>query len=75
MNPMQILKMAMGKMTPQQIINTLFTKNNNPMMTNLKKMADEGNSQGVETFARNLFKEQGRDFDKEFQEFMGQFKK
>lgn len=41
----------------------------NPMISNLVGMAKSGNSQGVESFARNLFKEQGRDFDKEFTEF------
>ena len=75
MNPMQLLKMAIGKMSPQQIINTLFSKNNNPMMNNLKEMAQNGDKQGVENFARNLFKEQGRDFDKEFSEFMGKMGK
>ena len=75
MNPLQILKMAMGKMNPQQIINTLFNKSTNPMLTNLQKMAQNGDTQGVENFARNFFKEQGRDFDKEFSQFMGNMKK
>lgn len=75
MNPMQILKMAMGKMTPDQIVNVLFSKNNNPMMKNLKEMAQNGDNQGVENFARNICKEKGIDFDKEFSKFMGNFQK
>ena len=48
--------------------------NNNPMLNNLMSMAKKGDKQGVESFARNLFKGQGRDFDKEFASFMGNFK-
>lgn len=75
MNPMQLLKMAMSKMSPDQIVNTLFSKNNNPMINNLKEMAQNGDSQGVENFARNICKEKGIDFDKEFSKFMGNFQK
>ena len=31
-------------------------------------------TQGIEEFARNYYKEQGKDFDKEFSEFMDNFK-
>ena len=41
----------------------------NPMINNLIQMAKNGNTEQVETFARNAFKEQGRDFDKEFAQF------
>lgn len=60
-------------MNPQEILMKTVTNNSNPMILNLVKMAKEGNSQGVETFARNLFKEKGRDFDKEFGEFMSKY--
>lgn len=62
-------------MNPQEILMKTVTNSNNPMILNLVKMAKEGNSQGVETFARNLFKEKGRDFDKEFSEFMSRYNK
>ena len=52
-----------------------MSKNQNPMFNNLIDMAQRGDSKGVETFARNLFKERGRDFDKEFAEFMGKMKR
>ena len=63
MNPVQMLKnMSMNK----QI--------NNPIFKEVINKAQNGDSKGVEQFARNLFKEQGRDFDKEFGEFMKNFK-
>ena len=52
----------------------MIKTNKNPMIDNLLNMARTGNSKGVEEFAKNVFKEQGRDFDKEFSEFMRNFK-
>lgn len=74
-NPIQMIKTLMqAKKNPQEMISTLMGNNTNPMMKNLVGMAEKGDKDGVENFARNLFKEQGRDFDKEFGEFMGNFK-
>ena len=74
MNPMQILQSFLGRgMSPQQIINQM-SGNKNPMITNLMNMMQTGDSKGVEDFARNIFKEKGRDFDKEFGEFKKNFK-
>ena len=44
-------------------------------VNNLIQMAQKGQTKEVEEFAKNLFKEQGRDFDKEFSEFMTQIKR
>ena len=74
MNPVQMLQSFLGRgMSPQQIINQM-SGNKNPMITNLMNMMQTGNSKGVEDFARNIFKEKGRDFDKEFGEFKKNFK-
>lgn len=74
MNPMQMLQSFLGRgMSPQQIINQM-SGNKNPMITNLMNMMKTGDSKGVENFARNIFKEKGRDFDKEFGEFKKNFK-
>ena len=43
-------------------------------MKNLMDMAEKEDNKGIEKFARNLFKEQGKDFDKEFENFMKNFK-
>ena len=37
-------------------------------------MANKGDTKGIEEFARNYMKEQGKDFDKEFNNFKGMFK-
>lgn len=73
-NPMQIINMLKGMKSPKEAVISMVKSNNNPMIKNLVEMAEKGNTEGVENFARNLFKEQGRDFDKEFGEFTKNFK-
>ena len=73
-NPMQIINMLKGMKSPKEAVISMVKSNNNPMVKNLVEMAEKGNTEGVESFARNLFKEQGRDFDKEFGEFTKNFK-
>ena len=73
-NPMQIINMLKGMKNPKEAVISMVKSNNNPMIKNLIEMAEKGNTEGVESFARNLFKEQGRDFDKEFGEFTKNFK-
>lgn len=77
MNPMEIIKSFMGSGgNPQELLmKALMGNNSNPLINNLVQMAKSGNSQGVETFARNFFKEKGRDFDKEFADFMQTLKR
>lgn len=59
---------------PQQLIMQMIEKNTNPMISNLIRMAKEGNTKGVEEFARNICKERGKNFDDEFAKFMNNFK-
>ena len=59
--------------TPEKLLSDLMLRN--PMMNNLIQMAKSGNIQNIENFARNLFREQGRDFDAEFMEFKKNFKR
>ena len=74
-NPIEMIKLFMGEdKTPQQILQKMMKDNSNPVLNNLINMAQTGDSKGVENFARNLYKDQGRDFDKEFSEFMNNFK-
>lgn len=75
MNPIEMIKGFIGKgINPQQILGNVMKNNSNPVFNNLIEKAKEGDSKGVENFARNLFKEQGRDFDKEFAEFRKNFR-
>lgn len=46
----------------------------NPMFRDLIQKAQKGDKQSVENFARNICKERGIDFDKEFANFMSNFK-
>lgn len=52
-------------LTPKGIVKSMA--GNNPIFNNLIEMADKGDNQGVELFARNLLKERGLDLDKELQ--------
>lgn len=73
-NPMQFMNMLKGIKNPKDAVINMIKTNNNPMVKNLVEMAEKGDSQGVENFARNILKEQGRDFDVEMNEFMKNFK-
>lgn len=75
-NPLELMKAFMRHSNnPQELLKTMTANNNNPLVENVLRMANNGNTQGVEKFARNMFKNQGRDFDKEFTDFMNNFKK
>lgn len=73
-NSMEMIKTIMSNKNPQQVIQNMISNNTNPMLNNLINMAQNGDTKGVENFARNIFKEKGRDFDKEFSDFMNNFK-
>ena len=74
MNPMQILQSFISKgLSPQKIAEQMM--GNNPVMANLVKTDNAGDTDEVEKVARNIFKEKGRDFDKEFSEFKNKFNK
>lgn len=76
MNEINMIKNLVSKGgNPQQIVmDNLLKNNSNPMITKLLTMAKKGDTQGVENFARNLFKDKGRDFDAEFSDFMKQIR-
>ena len=69
-NPMQILQFIKASGNPQKfMLNMLQQQSNNPIMANLIQMAQANDEKCIENFARNLMKEQGLDFDKEFNTF------
>jgi len=73
MNPIEIIKGYMTKgLTPKGIVKSMV--GNNPIFNNLIDMAEKGDSQGVETFARNMLKEKNLNFDEEFKKFMDAIK-
>lgn len=73
-SPMQLLDILRSFKSPKDAVLSMIRQNNNPMLKNLVEMAEKGDSKGVEEFARNLYKQQGRDFDKEFNTFISNFK-
>ena len=73
-SPMQMLDILRSFKSPKDAVLSMIRENNNPMLKNLVEMAEKGDSKGVEEFARNLYKQQGRDFDKEFNTFISNFK-
>lgn len=75
MNPMQMLQaMFKSNGNPQQMAMQLMKGNSNPMLSNLMEMGQNGDTKGVENFARNVCKEKGIDFDTEFPKFLENFK-
>lgn len=73
-NPMQMMNLLKGAKSPKDAVINMIKSNNNPMVKNLVEMAEKGDNEGIEKFARNMFKEQGRDFDSEIKQFMTNFK-
>lgn len=74
-NPMQLMQMIKGGGNPQQFVMNMLQQQagNNPMMANLLNLAKENKTGDIEQIARNMLKEQGRDFDKEFANFRQSF--
>lgn len=71
MNPMQLIQMIRSGQNPQQIAMSLLESQmgETPMGQNLLTLAKEGKSADIEQIARNLAKQQGIDYDKEFTAF------
>ena len=73
MNPLNMIKGMMGNMNPKNIVMNMLKGNTNPIFANLIEMANKNDVKGLENFARNYMKEQGKDFDKEFNDFKSMF--
>lgn len=73
MNKFEILKSIMTNgMTPKGLVKSMA--GNNPIVKNLIDMAEKGDKQGIETFARNMLKERNINYDEEFKKFMDAMK-
>lgn len=69
MNPLNMIKGIMGNMNPKNMAMNMLKNNTNPIFANLIEMANKGDTKGLEQFARNYMKDNGRDFDQEFNNF------
>lgn len=74
MDPLNMIKGMMGNMNPKNMAMNMLKNNTNPIFSNLIDMANKGDTKGVENFARNYMKSQGKDFDQEFNNFKNMFK-
>ena len=75
-NPVDIIQMIKRGSNPQQLLMTIMengVSQNNPMMANLMQLAKNNDTTAIENFARNLARESGIDFDKEFSNFRKNF--
>lgn len=73
-NPMDFFKMIKVMKNPQEAIIDMAGGNNNPVLKNAVEMAKNGKNEDLMQLAQNLCKEKGINFDKEFKEFMNNFK-
>ncbi len=66
-----LMKMINQSGNPQNFVLNMVKENagGNPLFDNLISLAQQGRGNEIENIARNIFKEQGRDFDKEFNSF------
>lgn len=73
MNPTNFIKNYMLRgLTPKGIVKQIA--GNNPILGNLINMAERGDNQGVENFARNMLKERGMNLDEELSKFKNTLK-
>ena len=75
-NPMALIQMIKGGQNPQQLLMSIMEQGpaaQNPMFSNLLSLAKNGKGKEIETIARNMAKEKGMDFDKEFNAFKQMF--
>ena len=74
-DPMQLIMQIKRGQNPQQLMISILEgqASSNPIMGNLLQMAKENRTADIEQFARNLAREQGIDFDKEFSQFKKQY--
>ena len=75
MNDMMSFMNMLKSGNPEQVVmNMLKQQNNNPVAQNLVQLIENGNTSEVEQVVRNVAKEKGIDFDKEFKAFRQMFK-
>ena len=71
---MQFVNM-MKNGNPEQMMMSMLERSaqNNPILENLLNMAKNNDSEGIENYVRNVAREKGIDYDKEFNSFKQMF--
>lgn len=75
-NILQFVSLIKNNPNPQTIVMNELQRRaqNNPVLGNIATLVQNGDTQGVETIVRNIAKERGIDFDKEFNSFKQMFR-
>ena len=70
-NPMMLIQMMKNGQNPQQLLMSILegSAGANHINANLLNLVKQGKTADIETFARNYFASQGKDFDAEFKRF------
>lgn len=74
-NLSQMMSLVKGG-NPQQMVMSMLEQNanqGNAVAANLMQLAKQGNTREIEQIARNIAREKGIDFDKEFNSFKQTF--
>lgn len=71
------VKLVSTSKNPQDMVLNMLEEraNQNPMFKNLATLVKSGDTQQVETVVRNIAREKGIDFDKEFNSFKQMFRR
>ena len=71
MNFQQMVQFIKAGNNPEQFVMMMLQNEakNNPVFANILQLAQNKNYQGVENVVKNLAKQRGIDFDKEFNDF------
>jgi len=69
--PAQLIQFIKQSMNPSQVIINMMEERvkENPLYANLLELARNNQTQEIEGVVRNIFKEKGYDYDKEFNNF------
>lgn len=70
-NPLMLIQMIKQGQNPQQLLMSILEGQaaNNPVSSNLLDLVKNQRTGDIESFARNYFASQGKDFDKQFKAF------
>ena len=73
-NPMQLVQMIKNGMNPQQLMISVLENQmtNTPLGANLLNLAKKGDGKQIEQIARNIYQQQGRNFDEDLNAFKRQ---
>lgn len=72
----QFIQLLFQQQNPQQFMLNIMRNEAgiNPLLQNIISLAEQGKTEEIENIARNMFKEKGLDFDKEFNNFKQQLR-